>query len=102
DGRWYWHWDPRWMTNQEGVDGQPGIVRYERLRNAAAGLRVPTLLVRGGLSDIVSDESVRELRELVPGVQVADIAAAGHMVAGDHNDAFNDAVIGFVRAHTAN
>ncbi|MGA1052980.1 MAG: alpha/beta hydrolase, partial [Ilumatobacteraceae bacterium] len=25
-----------------------------------------------------------------------DIAGAGHMVAGDRNDVFNDAVIGFV------
>ncbi|HWL44308.1 MAG TPA: alpha/beta hydrolase [Ilumatobacter sp.] len=97
DGRWYWHWDPRWMSNQTGVDGQPGIVAHERLRAAAAGLRVPTLLVRGGISDIVSEESVRELRDLVPGVQVVDIASAGHMVAGDRNDVFNDAVIAFVR-----
>lgn len=101
DGRWYWHWDPRWMSNQTGVDGQPGLVAHERLRLAAAGLAVPTLLVRGRMSDIVSEESVRELRELVPGVEVVDIAAAGHMVAGDRNDVFNDAVIAFVRRHGA-
>jgi pimeloyl-ACP methyl ester carboxylesterase len=97
DGRWYWHWDPRWMNNQTGVDGQPGIVAHTRLQAAAGGLRVPTLLVRGGISDIVSEESVRELRELVPGIEVVDIASAGHMVAGDRNDVFNDAVIAFVR-----
>ena len=99
DGRWYWHWDPRWMSNQTGVDGQPGIVAHARLQAAAAGLRVPTLLVRGGISDVVSEESVRELRELVPGIEVVDIASAGHMVAGDRNDVFNDAVIAFVQAH---
>ena len=97
DGRWYWHWDPRWMSNQTGVDGQPGVVQHDRLQAAAAGLRVPTLLVRGGISDIVSEESVRELRELAPHVEVVDIAAAGHMVAGDRNDVFNEAVIAFVR-----
>jgi pimeloyl-ACP methyl ester carboxylesterase len=48
------------------------------------------------MSDIVSDEGVRELRELVPHAEVVDVAGAGHMVAGDKNDAFNDAVIGFV------
>jgi pimeloyl-ACP methyl ester carboxylesterase len=99
DDRWYWHWDPRWMSNQTGVDGQPGIVAHARLQAAAAGLRVPTLLVRGGISDIVSEDSVRELRELVPGIEVVDIPAAGHMVAGDRNDVFNDAVIAFVQAH---
>lgn len=101
DDRWYWHWDPRWMTNQAGVDGQPGQLALERLRAAAAGLRVPTLLVRGGISDVVSEESVRELRELVPDIEVVNIASAGHMVAGDRNDVFNEAVIAFVRSRRA-
>jgi pimeloyl-ACP methyl ester carboxylesterase len=57
---------------------------------------VPTLLVRGRMSDIVSEEGVRELQELVPHAEVVDVADAGHMVAGDRNDAFNDAVIEFV------
>jgi len=48
------------------------------------------------MSDIVSDESVRELLDLVPHAEVADVAGAGHMVAGDRNDAFNRAVVEFV------
>lgn len=101
DGRWYWHWDPRWMVNRAGVDGQPGQLALERLRAAAAGLRVPTLLVRGGISDVVSEQSVRDLRELVPDVEVVNIADAGHMVAGDRNDVFNEAVIAFVRSRSS-
>ena len=96
DGRWYWHWDPRWLSNNEGVDGQGGLVRHQRLCEAARNVRIPTLLVRGRMSDIVSDESVRELQELIPHAEVVDIAGAGHMVAGDKNDVFNDAVIDFV------
>lgn len=97
DGRWYWHWDPRFTANQEGVDGQAGYVRHERLVDAARHVKVPTLLVRGRMSDIVSDESVRELRDLIPQAEIVDVAGAGHMVAGDKNDAFNDAVVDFVR-----
>lgn len=96
DGRWYWHWDPRWLGNNEGVDGQGGLVRHERLCAAARNVTIPTLLVRGRESDIVSDQSVRELRELVRHAEVVDIADAGHMVAGDKNDIFNEAVIDFV------
>ena len=96
DGRWYWHWDPRWLGNNEGVDGQGGLVRHERLCAAARNVTIPTLLVRGRMSDIVSDASVRELQELIPHAEVVDIADAGHMVAGDKNDVFNDAVIDFV------
>jgi len=97
DGRWYWHWDPRFIANQEGVDGQEGLVRHDRLAEAARHVTVPTLLVRGRMSDIVSDESVRELQELIPHAEVVNVAGAGHMVAGDKNDAFNDAVIEFIQ-----
>ena len=58
DGRWYWHWDPRFITNREGVDGQEGLVNHERLCAAARQISIPTMLVRGRMSDIVSDESV--------------------------------------------
>lgn len=96
DSRWYWHWDPRFITNEEGLDGQAGLVHHERLCAAARRVTIPTLLVRGRMSDIVSDESVRELRELIPHAEVVDVDGAGHMVAGDKNDAFNQAVIEFV------
>lgn len=95
-GRWYWHWDPRWLRNTEGVDGQSGLVNEQRLRDAARGVTIPTMLVRGQMSEIVSEEGVRELRELIPDAQVVDVAGAGHMVAGDKNDAFNDAIIAFI------
>ncbi|MFW2335299.1 alpha/beta fold hydrolase [Ilumatobacter sp.] len=99
DGRWYWHWDPRWLGNNEGVDGQNGLVHHDRMCAAARRVDIPTLLVRGRMSDIVSDESVRELRELIPHAEVVDVAGAGHMVAGDRNDLFNAAVIDFVGRH---
>ena len=70
DGRWYWHWDPRFITGRSGVDGQRGRVNHERMQGAASRIDIPTLLVRGRMSDIVSDESVRELQELVPHAEV--------------------------------
>jgi pimeloyl-ACP methyl ester carboxylesterase len=57
------------------------------------------LLVRGAHSDVVGDEGTRELAGLIPHVQVAEIAGAGHMVAGDSNDTFSDAIVGYVREH---
>ncbi|MEO6653727.1 MAG: alpha/beta hydrolase [Ilumatobacteraceae bacterium] len=100
DGRWYWHWDPRWLGNNEGVDGQDGLVHHDRMCAAARRVTIPTMLVRGRMSDIVSDDSVRELQELIPHAEVVDVAGAGHMVAGDKNDAFNAAVIEFVARTT--
>jgi pimeloyl-ACP methyl ester carboxylesterase len=58
--------------------------------------RIPTLLVRGMNSDIVTDDGVADLRRRIPALEVADIGGAGHMVAGDRNDEFNAAVIEFL------
>jgi pimeloyl-ACP methyl ester carboxylesterase len=93
DGRYRWHWDPRYIeVAMQWRDRNP-----QRLEKAARNLRVPTLLVRGGASEIVREENVRAFREMVPHAEYADVSEAGHMVAGDRNDAFNDAVIDFLR-----
>lgn len=97
DGRWYWHWDPAFISGGTGVDGQDGFARHDRLAAAARNVEVPTLLVWGLLSEIVSEESVAEFRDLVPHAEVAEVAGAAHMVAGDKNDAFNATVLDFVR-----
>ena len=66
--------------------------------NRLSSLAVPLLLVRGRMSDLLSEEGAREMLELVPHAEFADVAGAGHMVAGDRNDAFNDAVLRFLDA----
>jgi pimeloyl-ACP methyl ester carboxylesterase len=57
---------------------------------------VPTMLVRGRLSDLVSEETAREFLELQPEARFVDVSGAGHMVAGDRNDVFTDAVASFL------
>lgn len=93
DGRYYWHWDLRMMTEQHGDPDQ----FLTMLDEADWTERVPTLLVRGMKSDIVDDEGVADLRRRIPKLEIADIRGAGHMVAGDKNDEFNEAVIEFLR-----
>ena len=92
NGRWHWHWDPRFM----GADGPAEIVDRQRLFAAARRLAFPTLLVRGRESDILSDEGVREFLSHLPNAQYVDVGGAGHMVAGDRNDAFTEAVREFL------
>jgi non-heme chloroperoxidase len=98
DGKWVWHWDPRFVDRMSDVAGEPtgGFIRANRLHEAATRVQVPTLLVRGGSSDVVSTEGVDELRRLVPHAEVVDVAGAGHMVAGDRNDRFNAAIVEFL------
>ena len=108
DGKWVWHWDPAFF-NRIGPEqrsngdaaglGEPTAGRFApalRLHAACRNITVPTLLVRGGSSDVVSEEGAAELLQLIPHAEIVDVAGAGHMVAGDRNDRFNDAVIEFL------
>lgn len=97
DGRLHWHWDPALVADPDGVAEPPRFT--EKLYAAARRIRVPTLLVRGLESDVVSDDGVEEFRACLPALEVCDVAAAGHMVAGDRNDAFNDGVADFLRQY---
>jgi pimeloyl-ACP methyl ester carboxylesterase len=97
-GRLHWHWDPAFMGD---VRAPRDLHDRKRLDDAAAGLNVPTLLIRGGLSEVVSQDSVDEFLALTPHAEFVDVGGADHMVAGDANDAFNAAVIDFITRHAA-
>lgn len=91
DGRLYWHWDPQMLSR-----AQETMPDLEGLREAARRLTIPTLLIRGRLSDLLSPEGAKDFLTLAPHAEFVDIAGADHMVAGDRNDAFNDAVFDFL------
>lgn len=95
DGRYRWHWDPRFLDGPRPINTGRGTGE-ERLIDAAANLRLPTLLVRGGQSELVSEEHARAFLDLVPHARYADVSGAGHMVAGDKNDIFASAVLEFL------
>jgi len=84
DGRYYWHWDPSMISR--GIPDQNETTA--RLEEAARKIRVPTLLIRGARSRLVSIEAARELLQVIPHAEFVDVADAHHMVAGDANDAF--------------
>ena len=95
DGRYYWHWDPAYrkrpyMTREEIR------VRTRRLEECARELTLPTLLVRGGLSDVLDEEGAQAFLALVPQAEYVNVKDAAHMVAGDRNDIFGDRVIEFL------
>ena len=97
DGRWFWHWDPAFLrVGDEPTRQADSIVRYERARKAAAAVTVPTMLVRGKESHVVSEEGAKELLELIPSAKLIDVTGAGHMVAGDDNDVFSGGLKGFL------
>jgi len=96
NGRLYWHWDPK--ITAEDPERHHAIVQRSAAR-MARNADLPVLLVRGLSSEVVSDAGIAAFRRQVPGLEVVDVRGAGHMVAGDRNDAFNTGVITFLKKH---
>jgi pimeloyl-ACP methyl ester carboxylesterase len=99
--RWYWHWDPQFIS---GTAPFPPfeVTDADRMHTAVdAILRngVPMLLIRGQVSDLVSQERADEFLARFPQVEFTDVRGAGHMVAGDRNDIFAEAVLNFLARH---
>jgi pimeloyl-ACP methyl ester carboxylesterase len=94
DGRWRWHWDPRFLEGPRAADHRDEL--EEALVEGARAIKIPTLLVRGGSSELVQEAHAREFLELVPHASYIDVADARHMVAGDSNERFSAAILEFV------
>jgi pimeloyl-ACP methyl ester carboxylesterase len=95
DGRWRWHWDPRFLESRRPDEAYRAL-REAALADAARTLKMPVLLVRGGSSELVQEDHAKEFLELVPHASYADVAGARHMVAGDQNDQFSSAILDFL------
>jgi pimeloyl-ACP methyl ester carboxylesterase len=102
DGRYHWHWDPAFLagpkrfSSKEISETEHKVSDTSILDQAARSLTIPTLLVRGRMSDLLSEEGAKIFLEQVPHAKFADVSGAGHMVAGDRNDIFTRAVIDFL------
>jgi pimeloyl-ACP methyl ester carboxylesterase len=95
DGRFYWHWDPAFLDGKYPIETNRNGVEEAALA-AAASLAIPSLLVRGQGSELVSMDYANEYLRLAKGSEFVDVAEARHMVAGDNNTVFADAVVRFL------
>jgi peroxiredoxin len=99
--RWYWHWDPKFISGSSPFPPFE-VTDTDRLHAAVEAILdngVPMLLVRGQVSDLVSQERADQFLARFPQVEFVDVRGAGHMVAGDRNDVFAEAVLGFLARH---
>ncbi len=69
---------------------------HNRMRQGAAQLRVPTLIVRGAEDDLSTSESASELVELFFNAEYAEIEDGGHYVAFEKSEEFNAELLAFL------
>jgi len=95
DGRWRWHWDPRFLEGNRRIGAGSHEVE-QALVAAARNVTIPALLVRGASSELVQEEHAKDFLRLVPHATYVDVSGARHMVAGDRNDQFANAIERFL------
>jgi pimeloyl-ACP methyl ester carboxylesterase len=94
DGRYYWHWDPKFI---EGRFNSKTSNYKDKQVELAKGVSVPTLLIKGALSNVLTQEEVETFLKIIPHSQFIEIKEAAHMIAGDRNDIFAESAIKFLK-----
>jgi pimeloyl-ACP methyl ester carboxylesterase len=93
DGRYRWRWDPRLITS---VRRAVQVGSMEDFEQRCGEIDIPIHVIRGRMSELVSPEAAEAFVAKLKHGFLTDVADAGHMVAGDRNDAFLDAAVAFL------
>ncbi|HET6474388.1 MAG TPA: alpha/beta hydrolase [Pseudomonadales bacterium] len=92
DGRYTYRYDP---ALRDPTNPRKGIPADEGWK-LVAKIAVPTLLVRGEVSDILSRGVAARMAETIPDCRLVEVAGSGHPVPLDKPDAFAAALGGFL------
>ncbi|WP_322057026.1 alpha/beta hydrolase [Paraburkholderia sp. J63] len=98
DGRLYWHWDPGFFARRDKPMRESHAAKVLQM---CRSVTIPAMLVLAAQSDVVGREGIEELREALPQLEIGLVRGAGHMIAGDRNEAFNEAILPFIERHSA-
>ena len=80
DGKWTWKYDKVMRTpGQRQPTWSP-----DQLWESVAKIDCPTLVVRGGDSDVFTQETMRKMESVIPQCTTVTVERAGHLVAGDN------------------
>ena len=96
DNRFYWHWDPKFIEGRKRRNNED---YFKPLEVAANNVEKPTLLIRGALSDVLTEEDKNFFLSIVQHAEFEEIKNASHMVAGDKNDIFQATIYKFLEKH---
>lgn len=92
DGKYHWHWDPKFID----AISKEQIAYRKRSKNYGNSVRVPTLLIKGALSKVLTQQEVDDFLKTIPHTEFVEIDRAAHMIAGDRNDIFANSAISFL------
>jgi esterase len=95
DGRWTWKRDRRHLSSRTYAQL---VAQVQALAPETEAITCPTLVVRGGESDVFSDDEAADFASLVTDGRRVTIERSGHNVQGDNPAGLLDAVRPFLGA----
>jgi len=96
DGKYYWHWDPKFLQRRSERKQDEESKFYKDQEESAKNVKIPTLLIRGALSDVLTEDDKNLFLNTIKHSEFREIQEAAHMVAGDKNDIFAESIISFL------
>jgi len=81
DGSWRWKYD---RSRFQRLNQETHLAERARLADGLSAIACPTLVVRGGESDVFHDEDAERLASRLPNARWVKIPGAGHTVQGDN------------------
>jgi esterase len=93
EGGWRWKYDRRRFQN---IDREAHTAERRRLAEGLSRITCPSLIVRGGDSDVFLEEDAVSLANRLPHGRHVTIADAGHTVQGDNPKALVAAIRNFL------
>lgn len=94
NGKWTWKYDTALRSGERSFQASALLNLWDDVR----AIRCPTLIIKGGESDILSEQSATKLQHAIPGSHLAVVPEAGHSVMGDNPTAFVAAAREFFQA----
>lgn len=95
NGKWTWKFDKRFRDDRESLR-IGGSMSSDETWQLFRAIRVPTLLVRGAESDVLSADVANRAVAEMPRARLVVVSGAGHSVPGDNPDEFTVGVREFL------
>ncbi len=88
NGKWTWKYDPRFGMRAAQAGQQAPPTDFSELWDKLRKIECPTLVVRGGESDVLPEETALKMQATIPECRLVTVPNAGHTVPQDNAAGF--------------
>ena len=95
NGKWTWKYD---SFLRSGFNNRNAHQKEEDQWEILEKIKTPTLIVKGGKSDILAESPLKKMSDVMIDAQSVTVEEAGHLVPGDNPIEFSKILLEFLKA----